>query len=110
MEFLEASHATTSELLAEKEQTGFANVYIKNLESSIDNKALYETFAAFGIVLSCKVAVDGNGKSKGHEFVQFDAKEAANNAIKRLNGMLINLDDSITDEKLKELFSEHGTI
>nr|GME11648.1 polyadenylate-binding protein 3 [Ipomoea batatas] len=71
-------------------KTGFANVYIKNLESSIDNKALYETFAAFGTVLSCKVAVDGNGKSKGHGFVQFDAEEAANNAIKRLNGMLIN--------------------
>lgn len=71
-------------------KTGFANVYIKNLESSIDNKALYETFAAFGTVLSCKVAVDGSGKSKGHGFVQFDAEEAANNAIKRLNGMLIN--------------------
>ncbi|CAH9078465.1 unnamed protein product [Cuscuta europaea] len=71
-------------------KTGYANVYIKNLEPSIDNKALYETFAAFGPVLSCKVAVDSSGKSKGHGFVQFDSDEAANSAIKGLNGMLLN--------------------
>ncbi|VFQ85532.1 unnamed protein product [Cuscuta campestris] len=71
-------------------KTGLANVFIKNLEGSIDNKALHETFAAFGNVLSCKVAVDANGKSKGHGFVQFDTEEAADFAIKQLNGMLLN--------------------
>ncbi|BAU01830.1 hypothetical protein LR48_Vigan10g186600 [Vigna angularis] len=71
-------------------KSGFANVFIKNLDASVDNKALYDTFAAFGTVLSSKVAVDENGQSKGYGFVQFDNDESAQNAIKKLNGMLIN--------------------
>lgn len=71
-------------------KSGYANVFIKNLDTSIDNKALDEIFTAFGTVLSCKVAINGNGQSKGYGFVQFDQEEAAQNAIKRLNGMLVN--------------------
>ncbi|KAK9110567.1 hypothetical protein Sjap_018627 [Stephania japonica] len=71
-------------------KSGHANVFIKNLDTSIDNKALHDTFAAFGAVLSCKVAIDSNGQSKGYGFVQFEQDEAAQNAIQRLNGMLIN--------------------
>ncbi|KAL6984242.1 hypothetical protein U1Q18_017621 [Sarracenia purpurea var. burkii] len=71
-------------------KSGYANVFIKNLDSSIDNRALHDIFSAFGTVLSCKVAINANGQSKGYGFVQFDQEEAAQNAIKRLNGMLIN--------------------
>lgn len=71
-------------------KSGYANLFIKNLDPAIDTKALYETFSAFGAVLSCKVALDHNEKSKGYGFVQFDKEESAQNAIKRLNGMLIN--------------------
>ncbi|KAK7380564.1 hypothetical protein VNO78_33078 [Psophocarpus tetragonolobus] len=71
-------------------KSGQGNVFIKNLDITIDNKALHDTFAAFGYVLSSKVDVDSNGQSKGYGFVQFDNEESAQNAIKKLNGMLIN--------------------
>ena len=87
-------------------KTGQGNIFIKNLDETIDNKAciwplqlqwletdtqaLHDTFAAFGDILSCKVGTDENGKSRGFAFVHYSTGEAADAAIKAVNGMLLN--------------------
>ncbi len=65
------------------------NVFIKNLDKNIDKKSLYDTFSAFGNILSCKIMNDENGQSKGFGFVYFETQEAADDAINKVNGTLL---------------------
>jgi polyadenylate-binding protein len=71
-------------------KTGTGNVYVSNLAPSVDNKGLYDTFSVFGSILSCKVVTDENGNSKGYGYVHFETGEAAQDAIQKFNGTLID--------------------
>lgn len=72
-------------------RSGVGNIFVKNLHESIDNKQLYDTFSLFGNILSCKVVTDREtGQSKGYGYVHYETAEAANAAIDKLDGMLID--------------------
>ncbi|CAL5329296.1 unnamed protein product [Camellia sinensis] len=66
-------------------ESGPGNIFIKNLDKAIDRQALHDTFSSFGNILSCRVATDPSGQSKGYGFVQYDSEEAAQKAIETLN-------------------------
>jgi polyadenylate-binding protein len=70
-------------------KSGLGNVFVKNLAPTIDNKGLFDTFSIFGNILSCKVVTDENANSKGYGYVHYETQEAADEAIAKLNGKLI---------------------
>lgn len=70
-------------------KSGVGNIFIKNLDKSIDHQALHDTFQTYGNILSCKVALDESGQSLGYGFVHYDNPESADKAIQTVNGMNI---------------------
>jgi polyadenylate-binding protein len=71
-------------------KSGVGNVFIKNIDKSINNESLYDTFSAFGNILSCKIMTDEKSDSKGFGFVHFETQEAADKAVESVNNMLLN--------------------
>ncbi|XP_042511837.1 polyadenylate-binding protein 7-like [Macadamia integrifolia] len=70
-------------------KNGIGNLFVKNLNDSIDNVKFHEMFSKFGNILSCKVAMSLDGKSKGYGFVQFESEVSSNAAVENLNGSII---------------------
>ncbi|XP_060766313.1 polyadenylate-binding protein 1-like [Neoarius graeffei] len=69
--------------------TGIENLFIKNLDKSIDSMALFDTFSLFGKIVSCKV-VCNEKRPAGYGYVQCESAEVADLVKERLNGKLLN--------------------
>lgn len=66
-----------------------ANVFIKNLDSNIDERSLYDIFSNYGDILSLKVAKDEKGFSKGYAFIQFQDEKSAEDAIRNIDQKML---------------------
>ncbi|DBB01908.1 TPA: hypothetical protein ACH3X1_000503 [Trebouxia sp. C0004] len=68
-----------------------ANLFIGNLDPDVDEKLLYDTFSAFGMVIATpKIMRDPDtGASRGFGFVSFDGFEASDAAIEAMSGQYL---------------------
>ncbi|CAI8607880.1 unnamed protein product [Vicia faba] len=71
------------------DECGKGNVFVKNLAKSIDNVGLHDLFQEYGNILSSKIVISEDGKSKGFGYIQFGSEESANDAIQKMNGSTV---------------------
>ncbi|VVA97864.1 unnamed protein product [Arabis nemorensis] len=89
--------AERMEMLQQKHRDNFiannmelSNLYVKNLSESVDETRLREIFRSYGQIVSAKVMRHENRKSKGFGFVCFSNREESKQAIRKLNGYLVD--------------------
>ncbi|KAI6197061.1 hypothetical protein M3Y94_01180500 [Aphelenchoides besseyi] len=68
-----------------------ANLFVGNLDLEVDEKLLFDTFSAFGMILQVpKIMRDPeSGNSKGFAFVNFASFEASDMALEAMNGQYL---------------------
>lgn len=76
-------------MVAEKDNSfvDYMNLYVKNLDPTIDNTDLFNIFRKFGRIVSARVMSNPqNGLSKGYGFVSFGKPEEAALALEEMDG------------------------
>ena len=118
-------------------KSGVGNIFIKNLDKSVDTRALHDTFSQFGNIVSCKISIGDDNESRGYGFVQYQTKEEADKAIEKVNGNKImdrevtvahwkpqserdsakfsnlfikNFEKTVTDEQFEQALSKFGNV
>ncbi|CAG8455798.1 2182_t:CDS:10 [Ambispora leptoticha] len=68
-----------------------ASLFIGNLDPDVDEKMLYDTFSAFGVIVQTpKIARDPDtGNSKGYGFISYDNFDSSDAAIDAMNGQYL---------------------
>ena len=65
------------------------NLYIKNLDDSVDDDRLKSEFSQFGTITSAKIMKDTAGASRGFGFVCFESQEEATKAVTEMSGKMV---------------------
>ncbi|XP_008783476.1 splicing factor 3B subunit 4-like [Phoenix dactylifera] len=90
-----------------------ANLFIGNLDPDVDEKLLYDTFSAFGVIVTNpKIMRDPEtGNSRGFGFISYDSFETSDAAIEAMNGQyLCNRQITVSYAYKKDTKGErHGT-
>ena len=117
-----------------------ANLFVKGFPVTAQPRQIYELFAKFGEIISCKIREDENGDLLGYGYINYYSLDSANSAIENLNNTKF-LDSTLgvehfqrknerlqaleensslyiknipekytTNDDLKKLFSKFGTI
>ncbi|PIA55668.1 hypothetical protein AQUCO_00700170v1 [Aquilegia coerulea] len=90
-----------------------ANLFVGNLDPDVDEKLLYDTFSAFGVIVTNpKIMRDPEtGNSRGFGFISYDSFETSDAAIEAMNGQyLCNRQITVSYAYKKDTKGErHGT-
>ncbi|XP_059623704.1 uncharacterized protein LOC132266732 [Cornus florida] len=90
-----------------------ANLFIGNLDPDVDEKLLYDTFSAFGVIVTNpKIMRDPDtGNSRGFGFISYDSFESSDGAIEAMTGQyLCNRQITVSYAYKKDTKGErHGT-
>ncbi len=67
-----------------------AEIFVGNLDPTVDEKMLYDTFSSFGILVKPPVIQRGaDGQSKGFGFVNYDNFDSADAAVGAMNNQFL---------------------
>lgn len=67
------------------------NIYVSNLSFAVQREDLHKKFSAYGEISLINLVIDGITKrNRGFAFIGMRSKAAAENAIRELNGSMLD--------------------
>ena len=67
----------------QNEELEKSNIFVKNIPKEVKQRQLHEIFEKYGKIISLKIALDQEHRSKGFAYIQFESKKAADDAIQK---------------------------
>ncbi|EJC98246.1 uncharacterized protein FOMMEDRAFT_171180 [Fomitiporia mediterranea MF3/22] len=65
------------------------NLFVKNIDETIDSGTLFQHFTQFGQIVSARVMRDESGRSRGFGFVSYQTPDQAALALHSMNGVVL---------------------
>ena len=62
-----------------------ANLFVKGIPANVQPRQIYELFAKYGEIISCKICENEDGDFLGYGYINYYNLDSANNAIQNLN-------------------------